>query len=42
MENAKLLPNQALMTRYKGFVRPHLDHGDVIFDEAYNEIIKNQ
>ena len=25
-----------LMTIYKAFVRPHLDHGDVIYDEAYN------
>ena len=24
------------MTIYKAFVRPHLDHGDVIYDEAYN------
>ena len=25
------------MTVYKAFVRPHLDYGDVIYDEAYNE-----
>ena len=23
---------------YKAFVRPHLDYGDIVFDEAYNEI----
>ena len=22
---------------YKGFVIPHLDYGDLIYDEAYNE-----
>ena len=22
---------------YKAFVRPHLDYGDIIYDEAYNE-----
>ena len=25
------------MTMYKAFVRPHLDYGDIIYDEAYNE-----
>ena len=25
------------MTIYKAFVRPCLDYGDVIYDEAYNE-----
>ena len=32
-----VLPRLALMTIYKAFVRPHLDYGDVIYDEAYNE-----
>ena len=31
------MPQPALMTIYKAFVRPHLDDDDVIFDEAYNE-----
>ena len=22
---------------YKAFVRPHLDYGDIIYDEVYNE-----
>ena len=26
------------MTVYKGFVIRHLDYGDIIYDEAYNEI----
>ena len=25
------------MIIYKAFVRPHLDYGDVIYDEAYKE-----
>ena len=25
------------MTMYQGFVRPHLDYDDLIYDEAYNE-----
>ena len=33
----KALPRTALMTMYKTFVRPHLDYGDIIYDEAYNE-----
>ena len=32
-----ILPRLALMTIYKNFVRPHLDYGNVIYDEAYNE-----
>ena len=33
----KISPRPALMTIYKAFVRPHLDYGDIIYDEAYNE-----
>ena len=33
----KTLPRPVLMTIYKAFVRPHLDHGGIIYDEAYNE-----
>ena len=31
------LPRQSLVTVYKAFVRPHLDHGDIIYDQTYNE-----
>ena len=31
-----LLPRSALITIYKAFVRPHLDYGDIIIEEAYN------
>ena len=30
-----LLPRQALVTIYKAFVRPHLDYGDVLYDQAF-------
>ena len=33
----KNLPRPVLMTMYKAFVRPHLDYGDIIYDEAFNE-----
>ena len=31
-----LLPRAALITIYKVFVRPHLDYGDVLYDQAFN------
>ena len=31
-----LLPRSALITIYKSFVRPHLDYGDIIYEESYN------
>ena len=31
-----LLPRQALVTIYKGFVRPHLDYVDVLYDQVFN------
>ena len=30
-----LLPRKSLITVYKSFVRPHLDYGDIIYDQAY-------
>ena len=30
------------MTIYKTFVRPHLGYGDVIYDEAYNELFREK
>ena len=38
----KTLPRPVLMTMYKAFVRPHLDYGDIIYDEAYNETFHQQ
>ena len=31
-----LLPRQALVTIYKAFIRPHLDNGDVLYDQVFN------
>ena len=33
----KTLLRLVLITMYKALVRPHLDYGDMIYDEAYNE-----
>ena len=32
----KILPREPLLTIYKLFVGPHLDYGDVIYDQHYN------
>ena len=32
----KILPRPPLMTIYKSVIIPHLDYGDIIYDEAYN------
>ena len=32
-----VLPRFSLLTIYKSFIRPHLDYGDVVFDQAFNE-----
>ena len=31
-----ILPRSPLLTIYKSFIRPHLDYGDIIYDEVYN------
>ena len=31
-----LLPRAALIAIYKAFIRPHLDYGDILYDQAYN------
>ena len=31
-----ILPRESPLTIYKSFVRPHLDYGDVIYDQQYN------
>ena len=35
-----LLPRAALITIYKAFVRPHLDYGNVLYDQAFNASLK--
>ena len=37
-----LLPRQSLLTFYKSFIRPHLDYGDVIYDQPPNESLSNR
>ena len=32
-----ILPRTSLITIYKLFVRPHLDYGDIIYDQTFNE-----
>ena len=32
-----LLPRRSVVTIYKSFIRPHIDYGGVIFDQAYNK-----
>ena len=34
---SKTLPWHALIPIYKSFVRPHLDYGDIIYDQPNNE-----
>ena len=34
---AHVLPKQSLITTYKSFTRPHLDYGDIIYDQPSNE-----
>ena len=31
-----ILPRESLLTIFRSFVRPHLDYGDVIYDQSYN------
>ena len=33
------LPRSALITIYKSFIRPRLDYGDIVYDQAYNESV---
>ena len=30
-------PRKSLLTTYKAFLRPHIDYGDVIYDQLSNE-----
>ena len=31
------MPRRTLLTIYKSFIRPHLDYGDVIYGQLYND-----
>ena len=30
------LPRESLLTIYKSFIQPHLDYGDIIYNQTYN------
>ena len=32
------LPRQSLITIYKSIIQSHFDHGDIIYDQAFNEL----
>ena len=32
-----IIPRRSLITIYKSFIRPHLDYGDIIFDQVFNK-----
>ena len=38
---SNLLPRSALVTIYKSFIRPHLDYGDVIYDQTNNSSLSD-
>ena len=31
-----ILPRPALLTVYQCYIRPHVDYGDIIYDQAFN------
>ena len=37
-----VLPRKSLLTIYKSFVRPHLDYGDIIYDQPHNDSFSNK
>ena len=37
-----ILPRHSLITIYKSFVRPHLEYGDIIYDQFNNESFCNK
>ena len=36
------LPRNALLTIYKSFIRPHLDYGDILYDNLNHENFQNK
>ena len=37
-----ILLREALVTIFKTFVRPHLNYGDVLYDQAFNSAFRNK
>ena len=42
LELSNILSIDALLTIYKSFVRPHLDYGDITYDQPQNESFCNK
>ena len=38
---SSLLPRKSLLTIYKSFIRPHLDYGDILYNNPANETLIN-
>ena len=36
------VPRNALLTIHKSFIRPHLDNGDILYDNPKNEHFQNK
>ena len=37
-----IFPRTSLLTIYKSFIRPHLDYGDVVYDQPSNDAFSNK
>ena len=37
-----VLPRHSLLTIYKSFIRPHLDYGNIIYDQPNNQAFSNK
>ena len=36
------VPREVLLAIYKFFIRPHLDHGDILYDKSENQNFQNK
>ena len=34
---SKIIPRHSLLTIYESFIRPHLDYGDMLYDQPNNK-----
>ena len=42
MQTSKFITKDNLITIYKTFIQPHLDYGDVLYDQAFNNSFKEK
>ena len=40
--SSKLFSHYSLVTVYKAFIRAHLDYGEIIYDQSYNETFRKK